>query len=199
MSTLKMMQPEEQSGRVEPRKFSLWLLIIGMTMLFAAFTSAYIVRQAEGNWYKFDLSPMFLYSTIVVLLSSVTMMIAYRAAKNDELGQLKTGLILTIALGITFSYLQWVGWQDMIANNLYFTNPDDGTKVSASFLYVISGVHLLHLLGGLVYLLVILVKAFNLQVHKKNLLSINMCNTYWHFVGILWVYLYLFFYLTREF
>jgi cytochrome c oxidase subunit 3 len=87
----------------------------------------------------------------------------------------------------------------MIANNLFFTNPDDGTKVSASFLYVISGVHLLHLLGGIIFLLVMLIKAFNLQVHKKNLLSINMCNTYWHFVGILWVYLYLFFYLTKDF
>lgn len=199
MSTIHMTRQENNNNRVEPRKFSLWLLIIGMTMLFAAFTSAYIVRQAEGNWYNFELSPMFLYSTIVVLFSSVTMMLSYRAAKNDELGQLKTGLILTILLGLAFSYLQWAGWQDMIANNLFFTNPDDGTKVSASFLYVISGVHLLHLLGGIIFLIVVLIKAFGHQIHKKNLLSINMCNTYWHFVGILWVYLYLFFYLTREF
>jgi cytochrome c oxidase subunit 3 len=199
MSAINIPRQEEQNNRVEPRKFSLWLLIIGMTMLFAAFTSAYIVRQAEGNWYRFDLSPMFLYSTIVVVMSSVTMIVAYKAAKNDELGQLKVGITLTILLGLAFTYLQWLGWQDMIANNLFFTNPDDGTKVSASFLYVISGVHLLHLLGGIIFLLVMLIKALNLQVHKKNLLSINMCNTYWHFVGILWVYLYLFFYLTKDF
>lgn len=199
MNKTTSMTKTQNTNRVEPRKFTLWLLIIGMTMLFAAFTSAYIVRQAEGNWFNFELPQVFLYSTIAVLLSSVSMIFAYRSAKKDELNSLKTGLITTLALGIVFCLLQVQGWKEMVADNLFFTNPEDGTKVSASFVYVISGVHLLHMIGGLLFLAVLVVKAFALQVHKKNLLSIDMCNTYWHFVGILWVYLYLFFTLTRQF
>ena len=190
---------KQQTNRVEPRKFTLWLLIIGMSMLFMAFTSAYIVRSAEGNWFNFPLPTVFLYSTVIIVLSSINMVMAYRAAKKDELSQLKLGLILTIVLGVLFCYLQYLGWQDMVQRNLYFSNFDDGTKVSASFVYVISGVHLLHIIGGLIFLLAVTGKTFALQVHKKNLLLINMCNTYWHFVGILWVYLYLFLYLTRQF
>lgn len=189
---------EKETRKLEPKKFSLWLLIIGMSMLFAAFTSAYIVRQAEGNWYPFELSPMFGYSTMVVILSSITMYLAYRAAKNDELTQLKSGIVATILLGLIFSVLQYLGWKEMVDNRLFFINPDDGTKVSASFLYVISGTHLLHLLGGIIFLMVVLYKSFKFQVHKKNLLTLQMCQTYWHFVGILWVYLYLFFQLTRQ-
>ena len=190
---------KQHTGKVEPRKFTLWLLLIGMSMLFMAFTSAYIVRAAEGNWFDFELPKQFLYSTIIIVLSSITMILAYRAAKKDELSQLKLGLMLTMGLGFLFCYLQYLGWQDMVQRNLYFSNSDDGTKVSASFVYVISAVHLLHIVGGLVFLLAVTAKTYALQVHKKNLLLINMCNTYWHFVGILWVYLYLFLYLTRQF
>jgi cytochrome c oxidase subunit 3 len=190
---------KQNTNRVEPRKFTLWLLIIGMCMLFAAFTSAYIVRQAEGNWFEFKLPNVFLYSTIIVVLSSFSMFMAYNAAKKDELSQVKLGLILTVSLGILFCYLQYMGWQDIVQRNLYFSNADDGTKVSASFVYVISGLHLLHIIGGIIFLFAVIGKSFALQVHKKNLLLINMCNTYWHFVGILWVYLYLFLYLTRQF
>jgi cytochrome c oxidase subunit III len=93
---------KQQTNRVEPRKFTLWLLIIGMSMLFMAFTSAYIVRSAEGNWFNFPLPTVFLYSTVIIVLSSITMVMAYRAAKKDELSQLKLGLILTIVLGVLF-------------------------------------------------------------------------------------------------
>lgn len=199
MNAISSQIQKQHTNRVEPRRFTLWLLIIGMSMLFMAFTSAYIVREAEGNWFEFALPTVFLYSTMIVVLSSITMVMAYRAAKKDELSQLKFGLILTIALGILFCYLQYLGWQDMVQRNLFFSNSDDGTKVSASFVYVISGVHLLHIIGGIIFLLAVTIKTFALQVHKKKLLLINMCNTYWHFVGILWVYLYLFLYLTRQF
>lgn len=197
MNTVTNSTTKETSYAVEPRKFSLWLLIIGMSMLFAALTSAYIVRQAEGNWFEFALPQFFTYSTIVVVLSSITMIFAYRAAKKDELLNVKLGMALTLGLGITFCLLQFYGWQEMVSEGLFFTNPE-GTKVSASFVYVISGVHYLHAIGGIIFLLVVFVKAFALKVHKKNLLSIDMCNTYWHFVGILWVYLYLFLNLTRQ-
>lgn len=188
---------DQGTYRVHPKKFALWLLLVGVTMLFAGFTSAYIVRRGEGNWLEFALPTSFLISTIVVVLSSITMIWAFRAAKNDELTQVKAGLLLTIVLGLAFTVLQYQGWTQMVTQDLFFSNID-GNKISASFVYVISGMHLLHILGGLIYLFYVLNQSFRLKVHKKNLLSIDLCNTYWHFVGILWVYLYLFLYFARN-
>ena len=89
-----MAQEVEYTGRVHPKKFSLWLLLLGILMLFSGLTSAYIVRKGDGNWYDFELPTLFLYSTIIVLVSSITMLYAYRSAKKDELGGVKIGLIL---------------------------------------------------------------------------------------------------------
>jgi cytochrome c oxidase subunit 3 len=90
----------EYEGRVHPKKFSLWLLLLGILMLFSGLTSAYIVRKGDGNWFDFEIPTVFLYSTVVILLSSLTMLYAYRSAKNDELHGVKIGLALTIILGI---------------------------------------------------------------------------------------------------
>jgi cytochrome c oxidase subunit 3 len=95
-------------------------------------------------------------------------------------------------LGIIFCISQWYGWKALVANNVHFVgNP------SESFFYVISGVHLAHMLGGIVFLLVIIGKAFYLNVHKKSILSLNLCVTYWHFLGAAWIYLYFFLLLNR--
>lgn len=197
MQTGMTISKDQQGYRVHPKKFALWLLLVGITMLFAGFTSAYIVRRAEGNWLEFALPGSFLFSTLVVVLSSATMIWAYRSAKNDELNQVKLGLLFTLILGGLFTFLQYKGWTEMVNQELFFSNID-GNKISASFVYVISGIHLLHILGGLIYIVYVLNQSFKLQVHKKSLLSIDLCNTYWHFVGILWVYLYLFLYFARN-
>jgi cytochrome c oxidase subunit 3 len=189
----------EYTGKVHPRKFSLWLLLLGILMLFAGLTSAYIVRKGDGNWFNFELPAVFLYSTIIVLLSSVSMIYAYRSAKQDELNGVKIGLFITILLGIAFTFSQYMGWKVMQGEGLYLVNPKFGDRVSASFLIVIAGVHLLHILAGILFLVTVLLKAFKLEVHKKNTLLIDMCNTYWHFVGLLWVYLYLFLYFAPDF
>jgi cytochrome c oxidase subunit 3 len=182
----------EQETGINPKKFVLWLLIVGSVMLFAAFTSAYIVRRGEGNWLVFNLPSMFAVTTAIIALSSVTMQWAYMAAKKDELGQLKIALYLTLGLGVAFGIGQWIGWQQLIANNIHFVgNPAE------SFIYVISGVHLAHMLGGIGFVLVTLVKTFQFNVHKKKLLTINLCTTYWHFLGAVWIYLYFFFLLNR--
>ena len=196
---MNMAQEVEYTGRVHPKKFSLWLLLLGILMLFSGLTSAYIVRKGDGNWYDFELPTLFLYSTIIVLVSSITMLYAYRSAKKDELGGVKIGLILAILLGLGFGYTQYLGWVEVSDNGLHFVNPKYGDRVSASFLIAIAAIHLAHIIGGIIYLSVILGKTFNLQVHKKNTLQISMCNTYWHFVGLLWVYLYLFLYFAPDF
>lgn len=182
----------EREEVFHPKKFLLWLLIVASVMLFAAFTSAYIVRRGEGNWLLFELPSMFGYNTIVALIGSVFMQLAYVAAKKDELGRLKPLLFITLAFGLLFTLLQYLAWQQLVANNVFLVgNP------SESFVYVISAVHLLHILIGIVFLAVVILKTFQFKVHKKNLLSINLCTTYWHFVGIMWVYLYFFFLFNR--
>lgn len=188
----KQMIDEREPG-VEPKKFVLWLLLVSSIMLFAGFTSAYIVRRGEGEWVVFDLPVMFMLSTGVIVLSSVFMQWAYIAAKKDEIGQTKIALTITFALGVLFSVMQYWGWGQMVYNGIYFgfANP------SGSFVYVISGVHILHVLIGLIYLLTILVQTFRYKIHKKALRGIAMCNTYWHFVGILWIYLFVFLLLNR--
>ncbi len=197
MAVIKQTEYEFDTKRVNPKKFALWLLIIAIIMLFAGLTSAFIVRMGEGNWYTFELPVQFLYGTITLIISSFTMLWGYRAAKNDELSQLKVALLLTFLLGLGFCYLQFLGWKAMNAMELFFADDINGDRVSASFIYALSGLHLAHLAGGLIFLLVQTIKSFFNKIHRKNLLSIDMCNTYWHFVGILWVYLYLFFYFAH--
>ncbi|MEC8738554.1 MAG: cytochrome c oxidase subunit 3, partial [Bacteroidota bacterium] len=160
------------------------------------FTSAYIVRIKEGNWLKFDLPDAFLYSSIIIAISSFFMQWAYQSAKRDDIKFVRIGLLITCFFGILFLVLQIIGFGELVARGLHFVQKGD--KISASFFYVISGVHWLHLLGGLVALFVLIARAFRMEIHKKNILSINMLNTYWHFIGILWVYLYLFLYFANK-
>ncbi|MDC0561190.1 cytochrome c oxidase subunit 3 [Bacteroidia bacterium] len=192
-------QAPEQTGRVNPKKFSLWLLLLGILMLFSGLTSAYIVRKGDGNWFDFEIPSIFLYSTIIVLLSSITMIWAYRAAKKDNIKGIKLWLSATIILGTAFIISQYMGWLVLSDQGLHFVNPKYGDKVSASFLIAIAAIHLVHILAGIIYLAVMLINSFRYKIHKKNTLQISMCNTYWHFVGFLWVYLYMFLYFAPDF
>lgn len=184
---------DEREPGVEPKKFVLWLLLVSSIMLFAGFTSAYIVRRGEGEWVVFELPIMFMLNTGVVVLSSVIMQWAYIAAKKDELNQTKIGLGLAIVLGTLFCIMQYWGWSQMVYNSIYFgfANP------SGSFVYVITGLHMAHVIIGILYLVIIFIQTFRFKVHKKAIRGIAMCNTYWHFVGILWIYLYVFLLLNR--
>lgn len=193
---------DEVVARQNGRRFTLWLLIVGIVMLFASFTSAMIVRMAQGNWLFFELPKQFLYSTIIVVSSSIPMYIAFRAAKKDEIRTVRLSLFLTLVLGVAFTYMQYLAWADLYHRGIVFSPTGaqtDRGMISGSYVILLAAVHLLHILAGIVFLLVVLTKALTYKVHKKNLLSINMCNTYWHFVGFLWVYLYLFLYFAPQF
>lgn len=175
---------------VNPLKFTTWLFIVSITMMFAAFTSAYIVRQAEGNWQEFDFPQGMLVNTIVIVLSSISMQWAYFAAKKDNLKAVKIALFITFAIGIVFLTGQWQVWQELVANNIYFGGAT--ANPSGSFLYVLTGVHGFHLITGLIFIIFVLISSFKYKVHSKNLIKLEMCTTYWHFLTALWVYLYLF-------
>lgn len=190
---MRVIEKSERQLGMHPQKFALWLFIITVVMLFAALTSAYIVRQAEGNWFVFDLPGELWYSTVIIVLSSITLHWSYTNAKKDDLENLKTGLIITSVLGIIFLVSQYYVWGILVDHDVYFVgNP------SGSFLYVFMGIHGLHLIGGIVFLLIVLKLAYNFEVHSKNLSRIEMCITYWHFLGGLWIYLFLFLLLNHN-
>ncbi len=172
---------------VNPKIFTMWLFIVSIIMLFAAFTSAYLVRKAEGNWVEFQQPNLFWISTVVLLLSSASMHFALLAAKKDQFNALRISISITFVLGLLFLVLQYFGWIQLVEMNVYFVgNP------SGSFVYVLSGLHGLHLISGLIVLIVALVAAFRMKINAKALTQIKICSTYWHFLDALWIYLFLF-------
>jgi cytochrome c oxidase subunit 3 len=143
-----------------------------------------------GNWYEFKLPDIFFYNTLVILASSVTLHLAYRAFIKGMERPYKTLLMLTFLLGISFVVIQYQGWKALTAMGATFTaNP------SSSFVYVISGVHAAHVLGGISALIVAMVHAFYLPYKPtpRRKLRLELVLHYWHFVDVLWVYLVVFF------
>lgn len=173
---------------MQPKKFALWLFIVSIIMLFAALTSAYIVKQADGNWLSFELPGAFIASTVIIAISSITMHLAYLSAKRDELKKVSIMLASTLILGVLFLATQYYSWSELVANNVYFVS----NYASGSFIYVFTGLHGVHLVSGLIFIIITLVSALRSEVHSRKLLRIEMCMTYWHFLGGLWLYLFLF-------
>lgn len=179
--------PVEQPLSMHPKKFALWLFIVTVVMIFAAFTSAHIVRQADGDWLIYDLPSMLWYTSGIIILSSVFMQWAYISAKRDKPEQVKLALAITTVLGILFLVGQVKAWGQMVDANVYFTGNPAG-----SFLYIFTGIHGLHLVSGVIYLIYMLISSFRYKVHSKNMLNMEMSATWWHFLGGLWIYLFIF-------
>jgi cytochrome c oxidase subunit 3 len=172
---------------MNPKKFILWLFIVSIVMIFAALTSAYIVRQAEGNWLEYKMPSMLYVSSVVILLSSLTMHLSYLAAKKNNFFNLKLGLVVTVLLGIGFLYTQFESWKQLVEMDVYFVGNPAG-----SFMYVLTGVHAFHLISGVIFLIIVLISSLRDKVHSKNLDLMEMGGTYWHFLDGLWIYLFIF-------
>lgn len=178
---------DKRAAGMNPAKFTLWLFIVSIVMLFAALTSAYIVKQSEGNWLIFRLPDMFWITSGIIILSSITMHLALQSARKDHFGAVRIFLVSTIILGSAFLYGQYLSWKELVAMDVFFVGNPAG-----SFLYVLTGLHGIHLLSGLVFLLIVVTASFRLKIHSKNLTKIEICTTYWDFLGILWLYLFMF-------
>lgn len=187
---MSVVEITEESPRPKTIKALLWLGIVSIVMLFAGLTSAYIIRQAKGEWLTFDLPSQFYISTFIILMSSATLFWASGAAKKNNYRALVNGLGITFILGIGFIVSQVSGWGAMIENGIFFTGP--GSNVSASFLYVITALHAAHALGGIIALLITLINSVKRKYTSKNILGLQLCSIYWHFLGALWIYLFLF-------
>lgn len=187
---------QEDRFNLAPKKFNMWIFVFTSFMFFAALTSGFIVYVggSSARGINMKLPDAFIYSTIVIALSSITMLLASRAAKGLQHEKQKLFLALTIALGIAFFVIQLYAWSYMVKNGVYFSNPN----ASQSFVYVFTGMHLLHIFAGLLLLVNTLWRVNRNVSQVKNLYSMQMSSIFWHFVDIIWIYLYVFLLLNQQ-
>ena len=188
----KIVEEPKKPISMHPKKFAMWIFIASVVMVFASLTSAYIVREAEGNWLYFDLPAIFYTTSIVIILSSISMQLAYWAATKNNREGIKLYISITAILGAAFCVGQVYAWGELAKNGVYLVgNP------SGSFLIVLTGLHATHLISAIIFVLIVLIATFSNKVHSGNLAQIEMCTTYWHFLGGLWLYLFVFLLLNR--
>lgn len=236
----------ENASNQEPKndrakKMLVWLGVASIAMFFAAFTSAYIVLQADHFWVQDELPQMFYISTAILLVSSATIFMAKKSITDGNSSGLKMWLVLTFILGVGFTATQYLGWRSLqekgkffigtlsniqgeygkdyvilmkgeplLYDNGNFYKPgdiayaepinervNDTFNISASFLYILSGLHIIHLAGGFIWLLVLLFQTFSGRINQQNVLPLELGSIYWHFLDILWIYLFLFLLLIR--
>lgn len=176
--------------KIHPQMFALYIAMASIAMMFAGLTSAYIVRKAQPNWRVFELPSVFWISTVVIVSSSITIALALKAHKARKIIQARWLMLLTLVLGISFGLLQYFGFYELY----HLPQPVrvEGNP-SESFLFIIWGLHLLHIAGGLVALIFVLLRSFRKNVKEYSSNGIAITANYWHFVDILWIYLFLFF------
>jgi len=182
-------EKEYKRNKIHPQKFGMWIACASITMMFASLSSAYIVRQAGGNWLEFRLPGVFLASTIVILLSSAALHGSYVAFGRGSARFYKLLLLAALVLGLAFVVLQYQGWLTLQSIGVPLkTNP------SGDFVYAISGLHAAHVLGGIAALSIGVIRAFTLpfKVTPLRKRRMELTATYWHFVDALWVYLFAF-------
>lgn len=185
---IKIVEESKKPLAMNPKVFGLWIFLGSVVMLFAALTSACIVRRADGNWLNFELPSVFWLTSVIILLSSVTMQWAYVSAKKNERTTSRLMLILTLVLGLIFLVGQVYGWAGLVIAKAYWVGNPAG-----SFVYVLTGLHAVHLVSALV----VLILAIPAVTRRNPMLRLQLCATYWHFLGILWLYLFVFLLLTR--
>ena len=178
---------EQKNNSAKPL---LWVSMISMSMVFAGLTSALVVRKAEGNWLEFDYPIWFYLSTILIITSSFTVNWAKNNIRKDQLDKAHKAFLWTLVLGFGFALSQYFTWKALYNDGVYFTGP--GSNASGSFLYVLTLLHLLHLAGGIISLIITTIKAKKEIYSSTNLLGVELCTIFWHFLDFLWLYLFLF-------
>lgn len=177
-----------QRSKVHPHKFTLWVAIASIIMMFAGLTSAYIVKSGQPGWLQVQTPKAFLVSTAVILLSSVSMQLAIRSFKQREMDRFRALMFVTLGLGIAFVILQWIGFSWLWQHGVRFEGAGQG-----QFLYIIFGLHALHVIGGIVALIVLIAKQYFSDTRLYSVTPYEIMGTYWHFVDLLWLYLLVFF------
>lgn len=168
----------------------LWIGLVSIVMFFAGLTSAVIVSKGTAIWESIQIPFAFAVSTFFILLSSLTFYLGEQSLKNNKLAIAKMFILATLVLGLLFSITQYLAWTDLYKNGVVWAGSE--SSAAGSYFYALTALHLLHLLGGLISLLVVSFKSMKERYNAENLLGVQLSSTYWHFLTALWVYLYLF-------
>ena len=190
-----LVENQNELAELKGRKFALWLFLIASFMIFAALSSGFIVYTASGidKGIKVELPSAFISSTIIIVLSSVSMHLAYYFAKKVDFVKQRIFLLITILLGIGFFFSQFHAWDLLISEGAFFVN----SNASQSFIYVFTGFHLVHILAGLIVLLNALFRKKGKLSNVRNRFRMELASLFWHFLDILWIYIYVFLLLNQ--
>jgi cytochrome c oxidase subunit 3 len=188
----------EEHKKRSNRSYKLLLLfgMISMTMMFAGLTSAFVVSKSRTDWMKDFVMPMpFFYSLATIILCSVTFHLAKVSIKKNDRKATTLFLLTTLGLGTAFVFLQFEGFNELFDKGLV---PVGGSgAITISFLYVVVFAHLLHLAGGIISLLIVIYNHFKQKYNSSQFLGIELGAMYWHFLDLLWIYLFLFLYFFK--
>ncbi len=182
----------DQNKKIHPHKFILWVAIGSIIMMFAGLTSAYIVKREQPGWTTYTTPLAFYYSTAVILISSLTIFLAGKSFTERRMIRYRKMLAATLILGLVFILLQWLGFRHLWVTGTLYTDP-----VQGQFLYIIAGLHALHVFGGVIALFVLWLRARNTRIRSYNMVPVDVVSTYWHFVDLLWIYLFIFFLMVQ--
>lgn len=187
---------EHNSRKSKTYKMLLIFGMISILMIFAGLTSAYVVSKSRPDWLSdFELPNAFLMSTIVMILSSATFILALKSIKKANRNLTTIFLITTFLLGVLFVVLQFKGFGQVIDSGYFFTGSE--SSVTTSFLYIVVLVHMAHFLGGFISLIVVIYNHYKQKYNASQTLGIELSAMYWHFMDFIWVYLFLFFYFFK--
>ena len=181
----------DQKKRMHPHKFTMWVAIGSILMMFAGMTSAYIVKRSQAGWIMIEIPVIFWYSTVAILLSSLMVYLSLKSLKQRDMKAYRNWLVLTAVFGVLFLVLQIIGFREFGDRDIRLVGA--GSNASYSFLLAISGLHGLHVLGGVIALVVMTIRAVVSSTRNYNTVPLEVVATYWHFVDLLWIYLFIFF------
>ncbi|MCS7298244.1 MAG: cytochrome c oxidase subunit 3 [Bacteroidia bacterium] len=181
--------------RLHPKELLLWLYLGATAMLFAGFTSAYLVQRFSEYWKTFDIPVVFWVNTVILVGSSFTLWWAQRGYRRGDPWQLQVGLMATMVMGVVFLLGQFLGWQLLVRQGLFLA----GNHKGASYFYVLSGLHGLHLIAGLIVIGYWTYKALRYQVGSESWLGLRLAGIFWHGLDLLWLYLVVFLQINQLF
>lgn len=194
---MDLTQGTPQEKDIRAKKMMLWFGIVSLIMSFGGLTSAFIVSSTREDWLiNFELPPSFTASTIIIVLSSIALYFSKKALLKNQ-NQLSVSLLLgTFILGLAFIYTQFSGFNEIIQSGFNFTGPT--SNITMSYIYIIAVVHILHVVVGLICLIVVTINHLKKKYSPTNKLGFDLASTFWHFVDVLWLYLFFFLYFFNK-
>ncbi len=196
---MDLTQGTQEEKRARSKKMMLWFGIGSLIMSFAGLISAFIVsskQRVDKDWLiDYQLPDAFLISLVVILISSLTFILAKQALQQNNKQMVTVWLMVTLVLGIIFVFSQFEGFRQMIEAGHNFTGPT--SNITMSYIYIFAVAHIAHVIAGLICLIVVIYNHFKQKYNANNMLGLELAANFWHFIDILWVVLFSFLYFFR--